>query len=58
MISNCCFAQLKTEFREELYHGCDDDYELIIPFLVCSKCRKVQLIVDDTEDSKRLHATG
>lgn len=53
MKSSCCYADLKTEQREELYHGCDDDYELIIPFQVCSKCGKVQFTFIETEDIKK-----
>ncbi|WP_169819166.1 hypothetical protein [Anaerobacillus arseniciselenatis] len=38
MKSNCCQASVKSELREELYHGNDDEYELKIPFLLCSNC--------------------
>ncbi len=49
MRSDCCSASLKKEPQAELYHGSDDDYELVIPFLVCSKCGKIQLKPVETE---------
>ncbi|MFC4767502.1 hypothetical protein [Effusibacillus consociatus] len=39
-ISECCKAQLNVEYRIEYLHGKDDDYELQVPCLVCSKCGK------------------
>ncbi|MEH7505891.1 hypothetical protein V7152_28720 [Neobacillus drentensis] len=43
MKSTCCFESLETYHSLELYHGCDDDYELIIPYLICTKCGAVNL---------------
>lgn len=42
--SKCCQAELIVEEGVEYFHGCDDDYELKIPFVLCSKCRTVQLL--------------
>lgn len=50
MLSDCCSAALKKEPQAELYHGSDDDYELVIPFLVCSKCGKIQLKAVETDN--------
>ena len=58
LISSCCHAALKTENREEMYLGCDDDYALIIPFQVCTKCGEVQLTVINTEDIKKFQPEG
>lgn len=58
MKSTCCLADLKVEPRPELYHGCDDDYELVIPFLVCTKCGKVQLTAVETEKSRQTVPIG
>ncbi len=56
--SKCCQAELIIEEGVEYFHGCDDDYELKIPFVLCSKCRTVQLLpakaVNDEEVEKRL----
>jgi hypothetical protein len=41
MKSTCCFESLETQYSSELYHGCDDDYELMIPYLICTKCGAV-----------------
>jgi hypothetical protein len=43
MKSVCCFESLETQHSPELYHGYDDDYELMIPYLICTKCRAVNL---------------
>lgn len=36
--SPCCSAKVVKEFRIELYHGADDEYELNVPFFICIKC--------------------
>lgn len=54
--STCCHARLKVEERVEFLHGCDDDYELKIPFVVCNNCNKIQLTVHtpvDRQDNKQ-----
>jgi hypothetical protein len=43
MKSTCCFEDLEIRNSTELYHGADDDYELIVPFLVCTKCGAINL---------------
>jgi hypothetical protein len=58
MKSNCCYAALKTEHRVELFHGHDDGYDLVIPFLVCSKCGEIQLTIAAEEDSRKLLSIG
>lgn len=42
--SDCCHADLIVEESIEYFHGCDDGYELTIPFVLCSKCRKIQFL--------------
>lgn len=54
MPSNCCLAPIITEHRSDLFRGCDDGYELVIPFLVCSECGDIQITAVDTENNKRL----
>lgn len=58
MSSICCLAPIITEHRPELYHGSDDGYELVIPFLVCSECGDIQLNTVDTKNDKRLQSVG
>lgn len=58
MLSSCCHAALKTVHREDLFHGSDDDYALIIPFQICSKCGEIQLSVIETEDTKKILKEG
>lgn len=41
MKSTCCSEPLETKYIEELFHGSDDDYELFIPFQICTKCGKI-----------------
>lgn len=43
MKSVCCFESLETQHSPELYHGYDDDYELMVPYLICTKCGAVNL---------------
>ncbi|WP_157077347.1 hypothetical protein [Robertmurraya korlensis] len=38
MKSPCCQEKLEVQYGEEMYHGCDDEYALMIPYLVCTKC--------------------
>lgn len=38
MRSPCCQAEVKVVWCSELYHGCDDGYDLKIPMQVCSCC--------------------
>lgn len=38
MRSPCCQAEVKVVWRSELFHGCDDGYDLKIPMQVCSCC--------------------
>lgn len=36
--SRCCGAPIVVEIRPDLPNFTDDDYELRVPFQVCSKC--------------------
>lgn len=52
MKSTCCFESLETQHSLELYHGADDDYELWIPYLVCTKCGKINLqYIDENQET-------
>jgi hypothetical protein len=53
MVSDCCAAALKTERQVERYHGSDDNYELVIPFQICSKCGKIQLKAVENDFNKK-----
>ncbi|WP_153126851.1 hypothetical protein [Peribacillus tepidiphilus] len=50
MKSPCCLADLETHVLPELYHGSDDEYELVLPFLFCSECGNLVLTA-----SERVH---
>lgn len=52
MASHCCVAPIVIEHRTELYHGSDDGYELMIPFLVCSECGDIQLAEFDMKNEQ------
>lgn len=54
MVSKCCNAKIKVEFREEYYHGSDDDYPLKVPVLVCTKCGKCYPPQYTLEEQKEL----
>jgi len=41
--SPCCKESLEVKYSEELYHGADDEYALMIPYLVCTKCGAIHL---------------
>jgi hypothetical protein len=49
MKSPCCLADLETHVLPELYHGSDDEYELVLPFLF-SECGNLVLTA-----SERVH---
>ncbi|MBV7509336.1 hypothetical protein KW850_29615 [Bacillus sp. sid0103] len=59
MKSTCCFESLESRHLPELYHGADDDYELRIPYLVCTKCGSINLqYIDESEETKVAMKTG
>lgn len=59
MKSTCCFESLETVQSIELYHGADDDFELSIPYLVCTKCGSINLqYIDESEETKVVKITG
>lgn len=41
IVSNCCGAETKVEYRPDRPFVYDDHYELMIPMLVCTSCGKV-----------------
>lgn len=58
MKSICCSEALVINYQEELYHGSDDEYELVIPFLVCTGCGEIQIvrqnkIINDTSGGEK-----
>jgi Fe2+ or Zn2+ uptake regulation protein len=40
-VSNCCGAATKVEYRPDRPFVYDDQYDLQVPVLVCTKCGKV-----------------
>lgn len=38
VVSSCCGAPIRKEFRSDLPNWTDDDYDLQIPVWVCSQC--------------------
>lgn len=44
-LSRCCGAPVVVEIRPDLPNCTDDDYELLVPFQICSKCKAV--IIED-----------
>ncbi|WP_019153710.1 hypothetical protein [Robertmurraya massiliosenegalensis] len=43
--SSCCKAELLKSSRTDLFHGADDDYDLRVPVLTCSKCGHQEMLV-------------
>jgi hypothetical protein len=59
MKSTCCFESLETRHSVELFHGADDEYECWIPYLVCTKCGKINLqYIDEKVETKISKITG
>jgi len=40
-VSNCCGAEVKTEYQSDFPHVYDDEYNLRTPIPICGKCGKV-----------------
>jgi hypothetical protein len=38
MRSICCNERVDVIYRPEMFHGCDDGYELRVPVFVCTCC--------------------
>lgn len=58
MKSTCCFESLETQYSLELYHGCDDDYELMIPYLICTKCGAINFQYKDEDKEEACLIAG
>jgi hypothetical protein len=41
IVSDCCGAATKVEYRPDRPFVYDDRYELLVPMLVCTKCEKI-----------------
>ncbi|MCF8566795.1 hypothetical protein LLE49_18910 [Alicyclobacillus tolerans] len=56
-LSRCCGAPIVVEVRSDLPNFTDDDYDLKVPFRVCSKCGAV-LIESKVEGGEGKNATA
>ncbi|MCF8565090.1 hypothetical protein LLE49_10230 [Alicyclobacillus tolerans] len=47
--SHCCHAAVDTVIQSDLSHLSDDDYDLKVPFRVCSNCGRILIHRTDYE---------
>jgi hypothetical protein len=54
-VSDCCGATTKVEYRPDQPYIYDDEYNLQVPVLVCTKCAKVVGLnpIQDREDEEK-----
>lgn len=56
-LSRCCGAPIIVEVRSDLPNFTDDEYDLQIPFRICSRCGAI-IINDSFQGREDVHADG